>query len=157
MSHGPKNTNSCATFHHIARTYEGINVFMCTSCKKANMTTNFLQYRQFSVRSGAVAVGWGTALQAGCSRVRFPMVSLRFFIDIFIPAALWSWGRFSLYQKWVPGVFLEGKGGRFVRLKTLPHLCAECLWYKLEIPEKKTAAKRDNSNNNINNNTNILY
>jgi len=38
-------------------------------------------------RSGAV--GWGTALQAGRSRVRFPMVSLDFFIDIILPAALW--------------------------------------------------------------------
>jgi len=26
-------------------------------------------------------VGWGTALQAGSSRVRFPMVSLEFFMD----------------------------------------------------------------------------
>ena len=30
------------------------------------------------VRGGAV--GWGTALQAGRSRVRYPMVSLEFFI-----------------------------------------------------------------------------
>ena len=29
-----------------------------------------------------VAVGWGTALQARRSRVRFPMVSLEFFVDI---------------------------------------------------------------------------
>ena len=35
------------------------------------------------------AVGWGTALQTGRSRVRFPMVSLEFFIDIIFPAALW--------------------------------------------------------------------
>jgi hypothetical protein len=28
------------------------------------------------------AVGWGTALQVGRSRVRFPMISLKFFIDI---------------------------------------------------------------------------
>jgi hypothetical protein len=39
---------------------------------------------------------WGTALQTGRSRVRFLMVSLEFFIDIILPAALWPWGRLSL-------------------------------------------------------------
>jgi len=34
------------------------------------------------------AVRWGAALQAGRPRVRFPMVSLEFFIDIILPAAL---------------------------------------------------------------------
>jgi hypothetical protein len=42
------------------------------------------------------AVGWGTALQPGRSRVQFLMVSLEFFIHIIIPAALWPWGRLNL-------------------------------------------------------------
>ena len=33
-----------------------------------------------------------TALQAERSGVQFPKVSLQFFIDIIIPAALWPWG-----------------------------------------------------------------
>ena len=37
----------------------------------------------------------GTALQAGRSRVRFPMVSLEFFINIIPPSALWAWGWLS--------------------------------------------------------------
>jgi hypothetical protein len=65
------------------------------------------------------AVGWGTALQAGRSRVRFPMLSLDFFIDIILPAAL--------LQKWVPGMFPGGKGDRCVGLTTLQSSCAECL------------------------------
>ena len=33
----------------------------------------------------------GTAVQAGRSRFRSPMVSLKFSIDIILPAALWPW------------------------------------------------------------------
>jgi hypothetical protein len=32
----------------------------------------------------------------------------------------WHWGRLSLKLKWVPGIFLGVKGGRRVRLTTLP-------------------------------------
>jgi hypothetical protein len=52
-------------------------------------------WRFHSIRTGG-ALDWGTALQAGRSRVRFPMVSLEFFIDITLPAALRPWGRLSL-------------------------------------------------------------
>jgi len=36
------------------------------------------------------------------------MVSLEFFIDIILLAALWAWGWLSLYQEWVPGIFPGG-------------------------------------------------
>jgi len=48
----------------------------------------FVEYEgELGARGGAV--GWGTALQVGRSRVLFPMASLEFFIDIILPAALW--------------------------------------------------------------------
>jgi hypothetical protein len=40
----PQNTNSVAFLEHKERTYDGNNIFMCTFCKEANMTTNIQQY-----------------------------------------------------------------------------------------------------------------
>jgi len=41
-----------------------------------------------TTRARGGAVGCGTALQAGRSRVRYPMVALEYFIDIILPVAL---------------------------------------------------------------------
>jgi hypothetical protein len=46
-------------------------------------------------------------LQARRSRVRFPMLSLEFFIDIILPAALWSSNR-NEYQDYFLGVKAAG-------------------------------------------------
>jgi len=95
-------------------------------CYKINVLYFTLVLSEAGHAAGS-AVGWGTALQVGRSRVRFPMVSLEFFIDVILPVALWPWGWLSLLQKWVPGIFPGGKGGRCVGLTTLPPSCADCL------------------------------
>jgi hypothetical protein len=63
-------------------------------------------------------VGWGTVLQTGRSWILFPIRPWEFLIELILPAALWSWGWFGLWQKWVPGIFLGVKDGRCVRLTT---------------------------------------
>jgi hypothetical protein len=76
------------------------------------------------VRSGAV--GWGTALQFR-SWVRFPKMSLEFFIDIiFRPqygTGVDSASNRNEYQEY----FLGGKAGRCTGLTTLPLSYADCL------------------------------
>jgi len=57
------------------------------------------------------------------------IVSLEVFIDLILPATLpyVTGGRLSLWQKRVPGIFPGGKGGRYLRLITLPPSCVNCL------------------------------
>ena len=74
------------------------------------------------------AVGWGTALHAGRSWVRFLMVSLEFFIDIILLSTLWPWDWLSPPTEMsTRNLSWEGKGGRWVGLTTLPPSCAKCL------------------------------
>jgi hypothetical protein len=72
------------------------------------------------------AVGWGTAKQAGSSRVRFPGGGQwNFFIDLILLAVVVSWGR--LWQKLVTGIFLGFKSGLWVGLTTSSSSCTACL------------------------------
>ena len=58
-----------------------------------------------TIRVCGGAVRWGTALQAGRSRVLFPMMPFEFFIDIILPVD--SAANKNEYQEF----FLEGVGG----------------------------------------------
>ena len=100
--------------------------YICPNvCKFVQFSGTFISKFLINARGGAV--GWGTALQAGRSRVRFPLVSLEFFNEIILLAALWlgvdSSSNRNEYQEYLLG----GKGGRCVGLTTLPPSCAECL------------------------------
>ena len=74
---------------------------------------------------------WGSWLRhcatSRKSLVRFPMVSLEFFIDIILPAALWTVIVSALNRNEYQEYFLGGKGGRCLGLTTLPPSCADCL------------------------------
>ena len=80
--------------HLITRSYSPI-VCVCV-CVCVCVYIYIYIYIYIYRRARGSAVGWGTALQVGRSRVRFPMVSLEFFIDIILPASLWPWGWLSL-------------------------------------------------------------
>ena len=71
-------------------------------------------WHKLNVGTRGGAFGWGTALQTGRSRVRFPMVSLEFCIPqsfrLHYDSGVNSASNGNEYQEY----FLEGKGGRCV-------------------------------------------
>ena len=83
--------NELYDFEHVPA-YPRVSVWRAV-CLLPEFTLACVHYSmQWRARGGVV--GWGTALQAGRSRIRFPMVPMEFFIDIIFTAALWLWGRF---------------------------------------------------------------
>jgi hypothetical protein len=71
-----------------------------------------IKYSVFSLLFGNALFSSGTELKTGRSRVRFPMVSLEFFIVIILPGALWpginSVSKRNKYQDYFLGVKATG-------------------------------------------------
>jgi hypothetical protein len=68
-------------------------------------------------------VGWGTILQARKSCHLFPLRLLDFSFDVILPFALWPWGRLSLWQKWVSGIFFRVEGWLVHKTNSLTAIC----------------------------------
>jgi hypothetical protein len=97
--------------HQVGHLQELDIMFICTEYSHDIWGAPFA----LGVRGGAV--DWGTALHAGRLRVRFPMMSLEFFIDMAVVST----------QPLVPGVFPGGKACWCLGLTTLPPSYADCL------------------------------
>jgi hypothetical protein len=95
--------------------------------------------RAFGARGGAVGCA---VLQAGRLRVQFPMVSLEFFIDIFLSAILWALGSTETVTEMSTRNNSGGKRGRCVWLTSLPTR-AECHeFWQPESPGKSHGLSR---------------
>jgi len=77
-----------------------------------------LLYTVYKARDDSV--GWGSALQAGRKQIRFPLVSLEFFVDVNFWPHYGPWVYSASNRNEYQEYFLGGKGGHYVGLTTLP-------------------------------------
>jgi hypothetical protein len=90
-----RNLSSRCKFHDCTRTRAFAHTRECTY--KAQKCTSLRHTLLTPCKAFFLhfLVGWGTMLQAVRSRVRFPVRSLDFPIDLILPAALWRRSRLS--------------------------------------------------------------
>jgi hypothetical protein len=85
----------------------------------------FITTKSYKVKGGTHGsiIGWVIMLHAGRSWVRFSMRSFDLSTELMLPAILWPRGRFSLQQRWMPGIFLGSKARPAHKVDNLTVIC----------------------------------
>jgi hypothetical protein len=94
---------------------DGLQLNTCSEVSEI-ATLRMVTLLLFSRGARGGVVGWGTTLQAGRSRVPFPMRSLNFSIHLILPSAIWPQPLTEMSARNLPGA----KNGRCVRMATSP-------------------------------------
>jgi hypothetical protein len=97
---------------------------MGINTERFNLVYHVVKCVVMGVRGGAG--GWGTAVRTGRLRVPFPVGSLRFFISLFFRPHCGSGIDSACNRNEYQGPIVGGKGGRCLRMTTLPPSYTDC-------------------------------